>query len=367
MASSRLFEPMTIGNLTLPNRIVMAPLTRSRANADCVPSEFAAEYYSQRATAGLIIAEATQISAEAQGYSQTPGIYTAEQIVAWRKITQAVHAKGGRIFLQLWHTGRASNAAVQPEGRQPKAPSPIRAEAQTWVEGAFVPCSLPVEMSLDDIKSAVSDFADAAANAISAGFDGVEIHAANGYLIDQFLRDGANKRQDQYGGTIANRVRFMQEVLTAVTARIGSEKVGIRFSPNSTVNGISESDPGPLFKAAIDALRPFNLAYMHLIEGITRIDHQGGAPLDWADLYTRFQGPTIANNGFTRESAMQRVGDNPNQAISFGRNFIANPDLVLKLKEGIPLTAANPETFYGGDQKGYTDYPFYHPKGETRK
>lgn len=357
MSLNALFEPITLGRLQLPNRIVMAPLTRARADANGVPSPLAASYYSQRAGAGLVIAEATQISAEAQGYSQTPGLHEPAQIARWREVTDAVHAKGGRIFVQLWHTGRASNAAVQPEGRAPKAPSAVRAEAVTWIDGAFAPCSEPVAMTQADINQAMEDFAKASANAIEAGFDGVEIHGANGYLIDQFLRDGANKREDRYGGSIANRMRFLHEVLAAVTARIGADRTGLRLSPNSTGNGMSDSNPGPLFAQVVSSLAPFNLAYLHLIEGITRGTRDGGMAIDWIDLHSRFNGLTIANNGFDAATAAARIRAGQSDLVAFGRDFISNPDLVARLQRGIALSEADASSFYGGGAVGYTDYP----------
>lgn len=252
MNQNTLFQPYDLGPLRLANRIVMAPLTRNRAAEGLVPGPHAAEYYAQRATAGLIIAEATQISAQAQGYQDTPGVYTPEQIAGWRKVTDAVHAKGGRIFLQLWHVGRVSHVDVQPGGAAPVAPSAIAAKTKTFVNGGFVETSTPRALRLDEIPGIVDDFRQAAANAIEAGFDGVEIHGANGYLLDQFAKDGANKRTDAYGGSVENRARLMLEVAQAVVAEIGADRTGIRLSPVSPAGGVSCSDPQPQFDHIVD-------------------------------------------------------------------------------------------------------------------
>lgn len=247
MTDKTLFEPYNLGRLTLANRFVMAPLTRNRAGAGLVPSELAATYYAQRASAGLIITEATQVSVQAQGYQDTPGLYTPEQIVGWRKVTEAVHAKGGRIFAQLWHVGRVSHVDVQPDGAVPVAPSAIRAATKTFVNNGFVDVSQPRALELNELPGIVGDFRQAAANAMAAGFDGVEIHGANGYLLEQFIKDGANQRTDAYGGTIENRARLLLEVVAAVVAEIGADRTGVRISPVSPVNGISSSDPQPQY------------------------------------------------------------------------------------------------------------------------
>src|SRR5690606_35127083 len=266
-----LFEPVRIGELELANRIAMAPLTRSRAIEGNVPGPLTAEYYAQRATAGLIVAEATQVSAAAQGYTSTPGIHTPEQIAGWRNVTDAVHAKGGRIVLQLWHTGRISHEAFQPDGRAPGAPSPVRAEGvQTFIIGkGRVPTAVPRELTLEEIRDTIDEFRKAARNAIEAGFDGVEIHGANGYLIDQFMRDSSNLRTDEYGGSIENRTRFMFEVAQAVSQEIGAGRTGIRISPVSPANGSRESNPQPLFERAVERLNTLGLAFLHVVEGAT--------------------------------------------------------------------------------------------------
>lgn len=352
-----LFEPYALGSLTLPNRLVMAPLTRNRVGEDGVPNAMVADYYAQRASAGLIIAEATQICREGQGYGLTPGIHTTEQIAGWRKVTDAVHQRGGRIFLQLWHVGRVSNVLIQPGGKSPVAPSAIRAEARTWIAGEFLPTSEPIALAIDDIAEVVEAHAQGARNAIAAGFDGVELHGANGYLIDQFLRDGSNHRTDAYGGSIANRVRFMTEVVDAVTRAIGADRVGIRLSPVTPSNGAFDSDPVPLFYHAVESLNPFNLAYMHVIEGETRGNRDYNTDVDYAKLRRSFRGTYMANNGYTGALAGERIAAGHTDLVAFGRSFLANPDLVERFRGGLELNAPDNATFYGGDQRGYTDYP----------
>lgn len=353
---TQIFAPYALGPIQLANRIVMAPLTRNRAAAGLVPGPFAAEYYAQRATAGLIIAEATQISPQAQGYQDTPGIYTPEQIAGWRVVTDAVHAKGGRIFLQIWHVGRVSHVDLQPGGAAPVAPSAIRAATKTFVNNMFVETSTPRALELDEIPTIVADFRRAAANAITAGFDGVEIHGANGYLLDQFAKDGANHRTDAYGGSVENRARLILEVAEAVVAEIGAERTGIRISPVSPANGVSSSDPQPQFDYIVDELNKLGLVYLHVVEGAT-----GGprdvAPFDFAGLRKRFKGAWIANNGYDLNLAKSHLAANEADLFAFGRPFIANPDLVARLKASTPLNDVNPATIYGGGAEGYTDYP----------
>lgn len=350
-----LFDPVSLGPLTLANRVVMAPLTRNRAGAGLVPSEHAAEYYAQRASAGLIITEATQVSADAQGYQDTPGIYTPEQIAGWRKVTDAVHAKGGRIFVQLWHVGRVSHVDLRG-GAAPVAPSAIRAATKTFVNNAFADVSEPRALALDEIPTIVADFAQAAKNAITAGFDGVEIHGANGYLLDQFAKDGANQRTDAYGGSVENRSRLMLEVAEAVTQAIGAGRTGIRLSPVSPANGVSSSDPQAQFDHIVSGLDALGLAYVHIVEGAT-----GGprdvAPFDFEGLRARFRGAWIANNGYDLDLAQKQLAKGKADLIAFGRPFIANPDLVSRLKTGAALAEMNPATIYGGGAAGYTDYP----------
>ena len=358
MTSKTLFEPYTLGSLTLSNRIVMAPLTRNRAGPGFVPSDLAAEYYSQRGSAGLIISEATQISQQGQGYQDTPGIYTQEQIEGWRKVTSAVHEKGGRIYLQLWHVGRVSHVDLQQNGAAPVAPSAIRAETKTFVNNGFFAVSEPRALEIDELPGIVDDFRKAAANAIAAGFDGVEIHGANGYLLDQFAKDGVNFRTDAYGGSIENRARLMLEVTAAVVEEIGADRTGIRISPISPANGVSSSDAQAQFDYIVDRLDALGIVYIHVVEGAT-----GGArdvaPFDFGSLRRRFKNTYIANNGYGRDLATSHLTDGKADLFAFGRPFIANPDLVERLKTLAPLADLNPATLYGGGAAGYTDYPAF--------
>lgn len=356
MTEKTLFEPYALGPLTLANRIVMAPLTRNRAGKGLVPSEFAPEYYSQRASAGLLISEATQISQQGQGYQDTPGIYSPAQIDGWRAVTDAVHAKGGRIFAQLWHVGRISHVDLQPDGGAPVAPSALRAESKTFVNNSFVDVSEPRALELEELPGIINDFRQGAANAIAAGFDGVEIHGANGYLLDQFAKDGANLRDDAYGGSIVNRARLLLEVASAVASEIGPQRTGIRISPVSPANGITSSDPQAQFDYIVDQLSALDLVYLHVVEGAT-----GGprdvAPFDYAGLRRRFKNTYIANNSYDLALAKQQLAENKADLFAFGRPFIANPDLVERLKTGAPLAELDPNTLYGGGAAGYIDYP----------
>jgi len=356
MTDNALFQPYQLGPLTLSNRIVMAPLTRNRAEAGFVPSQFAATYYGQRASAGLLIAEATQISRQGQGYQDTPGIYTPAQIEGWRRVTQAVHAKGGKIFLQLWHVGRVSHVDLQENGAAPVAPSAIRAETKTFVNNGFEPVSAPRALALDELPGIVNDFRQAAANAITAGFDGVEIHGANGYLLEQFAKDGANQRDDAYGGSVQNRARLLLEVTQAVAREIGAERTGVRISPVSPANGISCSDPQAQFDYIADELNALGVVYLHVVEGAT-----GGprdvAPFDYGSLRRRFSNTYIANNGYGLDLAATQLAQGHADLFAFGRPFIANPDLVQRLKTGASLAQLDPATLYGGGAQGYIDYP----------
>jgi N-ethylmaleimide reductase len=358
MSDEKLFQPVTAGDLKLANRIVMAPLTRNRARAeDDAPCGIHAEYYAQRAGAGLIVSEATQISPEGKGYAWTPGIHSDAQIEGWKAVTDAVHAKGGKIVVQLWHVGRISHVSLQPDGQAPVAPSAIAAESKTFDGKGFVPTSEPRALRLDEIPRLVGEYRQAARNAMTAGFDGVEIHAANGYLIDQFLRDGSNRRSDEYGGSPENRIRFLREVTLAVTDEIGAGRVGVRLSPFSGAKGIWDSDPMAVFGPAVDMLDGFGLAYLHFVEGQT-----GGArDADQADLdalRARFGGVYMANNGYDRQMAIDAVEEGRADLVAFGRPYIANPDLAERLRRDAPLNEADQSTFYGGGREGYTDYPF---------
>jgi N-ethylmaleimide reductase len=354
--SSKLFEPFKLGPITLPNRAVMAPLTRNRALEGLVPNPLAIEYYEQRASAGLLISEATQVSQQGQGYQDTPGIYSKEQIAGWRKVTERVHARGGRIFLQLWHVGRISHTSLQPKGGAPVAPSAIRANGKTFVGGTFADVSEPRALELSEIPGIIDSFKKGAANAIAAGFDGVEVHGANGYLLDQFAKDGTNKRTDAYGGSIENRAKLMLEVTKAVTSEVGAERTGIRISPVTPANDISDSNPQPLFDYIADHLSALKLVYLHVVEGAT-----GGprdiAPFDYQSLRKRFKGAYVANNGYDFNLANKVLSANEADLIAFGKLYIANPDLVERLKRGAPLNEPDKATFYGGGAKGYTDYP----------
>ncbi|MGH6778816.1 MAG: alkene reductase [Bradyrhizobium sp.] len=354
---TKLFEPFKLGPMTLPNRLVMAPLTRNRAiPPGMVPSPLAVEYYGQRASAGLLITEASQVSQQGQGYQDTPGIYSMEQVAGWRKVTNRVHEHGGRIFIQLWHVGRISHTSLQPGGGAPVAPSAIRAKGKTFVNGTFTEISEPRALEPGEIPGIIENFRRAAANANEAGFDGVEIHGANGYLLDQFAKDGANKRTDAYGGSIENRARVMLEVARAVSAETGSERTGIRISPVTPANDISDSSPQPLFDHIVGELDALKLVYIHVIEGAT-----GGprdiAPFDYDSLRKRFKGAYVANNGYDFELATKVLAEGRADLIAFGKPFISNPDLVERLKRGAPLNAWDKATFYGGGAKGYTDYP----------
>ncbi|HET8727114.1 MAG TPA: alkene reductase [Alphaproteobacteria bacterium] len=358
MTKEALFTPLRVGEIELPNRIVMAPLTRNRALPEGdLPHALNVEYYAQRAGAGLIITEGSQISPEGKGYAWTPGIHSAEQVAGWRRITDAVHAKGGRIAIQLWHVGRVSHTSLQPEGRAPVGPSAIPAKTRTFDGTGFVETSAPRALETAEIPRVVADFRRAAENAREAGFDGVELHGANGYLIDQFLRDGANNRTDAYGGPVENRARLMVEVLEALTSVWPAGRVGIRLSPFSNANGLTDSDPMATFGHAIEKLNDFGLAYLHLVEG------QTGGPRDLPEgadiqaLRRLFKGAYMANNGYDRDMAVRAVEAGEADLIAFGKPFIANPDLVERLCRDAPLNDPDRDTFYGGGAKGYTDYP----------
>lgn len=352
-----LFDSVQMGPHTLANRIVMAPLTRNRAKAQDVPSELAAEYYAQRASAGLIIAEATQISPQGKGYAFTPGIYSTEQVDAWKKITAAVHAKGSKMFLQLWHVGRISHPSLQPDSALPVAPSAIKPEGKTFTEAGWMTMETPRALELTELPAIVEQYRVAAKNAIAAGFDGVEIHAANGYLLDQFLRDKTNQRTDAYGGSIENRARLLLEVTQAVTEEIGGDRTGIRLSPISPANDCGDSNPQALFTYVVEQLNRFNLVYLHLVEGATGGPREVDNGFDLQVLRKLFKGIYIANNGYDLALANAVRSQEQADLIAFGRPFIANPDLVKRLKLGTPLAEFNSKTLYGGGAEGYVDYP----------
>lgn len=355
--TSPLFEPFTLGALRLPNRIVMAPLTRSRSNEEGVPPSFAVTYYAQRATAGLIVSEATNISAQARGYAMTPGIWTDAQVASWRNVTRAVHADGGRIVLQLWHTGRISHPNLHG-GALPVAPSAIKPEGQAFTNEGLLGHVTPRALETGEIPAIVADYRHAAQCAKDAGFDGVEVHSANNYLLEQFLRDSTNHRTDQYGGSIANRIRFPLAVVEAVVDVWGGDRVGIRISPGTTQPGGAplDSNPMALFGAYIEQLNAFGLMYVHDIEGVTQMSRDPNG-IDYPALRRAFRGAYIANNGYSRADAEQAITAGLADLVSFGRPYLANPDLVDRLRTGAPLAEAPKAYWYGGGATGYSDWP----------
>jgi N-ethylmaleimide reductase len=353
----KIFEPIRFGAFDLKNRIVMAPLTRCRTDApDFAPTEMNATYYAQRASAGLIVSEGTQISPEGQGYFGSPGIYSSKQIEGWRLVTDAVHKAGGKIVAQLWHVGRISHPYTQPDGKLPVAPSAIRAEGQSITPKGMQDNVVPHELDVAEIKVIVDQFARGARNARDAGFDGVEIHGANGYLIDQFLRDGSNHREDEYGGSVENRVRFALEVVDAVCTVMGGKHVGIRLSPVNPANDMRDSNPQAVFGHLIERLSQRNLAFLHVLEGHAR-ETRNVPGFDYAWAKNHFNGMYIANNCYTRDMAIEAVEKGTADLVSFGRAFISNPDLVERLKRNAPLTLEKPHTAYRGGAEGYIDYP----------
>lgn len=354
----KIFQPARIGDIEVANRVVMAPLTRSRADeprGDVPGSAMNIEYYRQRSNAGLIISEGTQISPVGKGYMATPGIYSEEQIEGWKPITRAVHEAGSKIVAQIWHVGRVTHPNLTG-GVQPVAPSAVTANAIAYTRAGKVELPEPRALALKEIAQIVDEYRRGAANAIRAGFDGIELHGANGYLIDQFLRDGANQRNDAYGGSIENRCRFALEVVDAVVAEIGAGRVGIRLSPVTPANDLSDSNPQALFGYLVEQLNLRGIAFIHFIEGAT-----GGARdvpgFDFAWARKVFNGTYIANNGYDREMALGAVESGHADAVAFGRLYIANPDLVQRLQRNAPLNVPNPQTFYTHGKEGYTDYP----------
>lgn len=365
-----LFDPVKAGDLALSNRIVMAPMTRNRS-PNAVPGDLSVTYYKQRATAGLIVTEATAITHQGQGYADVPGLYAPEQLAGWRKVTDAVHEAGGKIVVQLWHVGRISHVSLQPGGGKPVAPSAIRANSKTYLiapdgSGTFAETSEPRALEKSELPGIVEDFRRAAKAAIEvAGFDGVEIHGANGYLVDQFLRSGSNHRTDDYGGSVENRARFLFEVVDAVTKEIGAGRTGIRLSPVTPANDASDPDPQPLFNHVAKYLAPRGMAYIHVVEGATggpRDFRQGEAPFDYESFKAAYrdaggEGAWLVNNGYDKELAEAAVTEGRVDLVAFGKLFIANPDLVRRLRQGDELNTPDKATFYGGGAKGYTDYP----------
>src|SRR5258705_11147890 len=344
---TRLFDPIRVGNLELDNRIIMAPMTRGRANDEGIQPPYAAEYYSQRASAGLIISEATSISPMARGYTRTPGIYTGDQIESWRPVTESVHARGGKIFLQIFHTGRIALPDFLPDLTQPVAPSAVRAKGQNYTDDGMKEFVMPREITREEISQTVRDFATAATNAIAAGFDGVELHAASGYIVQQFLSTNANLRSDEYGGSIKNRARFLFEVLDAMIAAVGPERVGVKFSPQIPFNDIEETDADVLYPYILEALNERNIAYVHVAEA-------GEAH---AKLRPVYKGVYFAGAGFTKESGEALLAQGGADAIVYGTKLLANPDLPERFRRNASLNEPDQSTFYVPGEPGYTDYP----------
>ncbi|MFZ6871791.1 alkene reductase [Undibacterium sp. Di27W] len=348
-----LFNPLQTGSVSLANRILMAPLTRARADAGHMPNALMAEYYSQRASAGLIVTECTMVAENTSAFYSEPGIYNAEQIAAWKLVTEAVHAKGGKIFMQIWHAGRAAVPAFN-NGVENVGPSAIAIDGEVHTPNGKIPNAVPRELRIDEIPALVAAYAQGAKNAIAAGFDGVEVHGANGYLIDQFLRDSANTRTDSYGGSIENRARFLFEVLTAVSAAIGSDKVGLRLSPINSYNSMKDSDALASISYLTTRLNEFNLAYLHLMRS-DFFQAQTGDVLTITR--ANYKGVLIGNMGYNADEATQAISNSTLDAVAFGTSFLANPDLPARIKQGAALNAPDAATFYTPGAKGYTDYP----------
>ncbi|KQV64473.1 alkene reductase [Rhizobium sp. Root1220] len=366
---TKLFEPIKVGDITLKNHVVMAPLTRNRSPG-AVPNDLNVEYYRQRATAGLIITEATAITPQGQGYADVPGLYTKEALDGWKRVTNAVHTAGGKIVVQMWHVGRISHTTLQPNGEKPVSSTNKVANSKTYLvnpdgTGSFAPTSQPRALEASELPGIVEDYRKAARAAIEAGFDGVEIHAANGYLIDQFLRSGINDRTDAYGGSIENRARFLFHVVDAITAEIGARRTGIRISPVTPSNDASDPDAQSVFTYVANGLARYDLAYIHIVEGATGGDRnyqQGDKPFDYKALRVAYEAAGgkaswMVNNGYDRQTAIDAVESGRADLVAFGKPFISNPDLVQRLKSNTPLTGPDQATFYGGGANGYIDYP----------
>ena len=349
---SPLFAPAVLGSVPLRNRIVMAPLTRSRAAAGNVPHELNVRYYAQRASAGLIISEATQITAHGQGYPKTPGIHSDAQIAGWRLVTSAVHERGGRIFLQLWHVGRISHPLTLPDGDLPVGPSAIKPAGEIYTHEGMKSFVTPRALATDELPALIDDYRRAAANAKAAGFDGIEIHAANGYLIDQFLRDGTNHREDAYGGPVANRARLLREVIEAVLSVWEPGEVGVRLSPTNPFNDIADTDAQGTFEAIVESLNRYRLAYLHVVE-------DRASSFDYARLRRLFNGAYMANGGYERDSAIVAIDTEQVDFVAFGKLFIANPDLPARLRLNTGFNPPREATFYAGGAEGYVDYPSF--------
>jgi len=351
-----LFSPIKIGNYLLRNRIFMAPMTRCRSIHENVPNEMMTHYYLQRASAGLIITEGTQISTRGIGYPNTPGIHTSDQVEGWKHVTDAVHKQGGRIFLQLWHVGRISHPAFH-NGELPFAPSAIKPAGSIYTPEGMKEFVAPHPLSIDEIKTVVEQYVQGAKNAIKAGFDGVEIHGANGYLIDQFLRDGTNQREDMYGGSIENRGRFLFEIVEGICSAVGSDKTGVRLSPSGTFNDMKDSDPGKHFSYICDKLNGYGLAYLHIIDALEGDIRHGANVVDLSLLREAYKGVLIANGGYTKERGNKAIQSGLADAVAFGALFLANPDLPARFEANAQLNVPDNSTFYTQDENGYTDYP----------
>ncbi|MBK9346826.1 MAG: alkene reductase [Burkholderiales bacterium] len=348
-----LFTPLQIGALTLPNRIILAPLTRTRADAGHMPNDLMAQYYAQRASGGLLITECTMVAPHTSAFINEPGIYNDAQIAAWKRVTDAVHAKGGRIFMQIWHAGRAAHPDMN-DGAPTVSSSATAIEGEANTPKGKVPQAVPQALKAEDIPAIVAAYAQGAKNAMAAGFDGVEVHGANGYLIDQFLRDTPNQRTDSYGGALENRARFLMEVLTAVTAAIGADKVGLRLSPLNSYNSMKDSDPLALIGFLADTLNAFKLAYLHVM----RADFFGVQKGDvMAVAREKYKGVLVGNMGYTADEAEAAITAGKLDAVAFGTAFLANPDLPARIRAKAALNAPDPSTFYTPGAKGYTDYP----------
>ncbi len=356
---STLFQPLTLGVMTLPNRVIMAPLTRGRSGQDRVPNDLMSEYYVQRARAGLIITEATSISEQGLGWDQSPGIYTEAQTEGWRKIVEAVHAAGGKIVLQLWHVGRASHPDFQPDGGLPVSSSAVKPEGEIHTPKGKKPYVTPRSLELEEIPGLIQDYVRATERAQAAGFDGVEVHSANGYLLDQFLRDGVNQRTDDYGGSVENRARLLLEVVDAVVKAWNGDRVAVRFSPLNKFNDMTDSNPIKTFSYAAEQLNKFGLAYLHVMEPIVE-NHMMYAEGEPVVPYIRkvFSGPLMLNGGYDAETGAEAIASGAADCIAYGVPFIANPDLPERYRLGLPLNEPDFSTFYTHDAKGYIDYPF---------
>ena len=358
--SADLFEPFQLGDLTLANRMVMAPMTRNRADENGLVPPMMVTYYQQRASAGLVVTESTPVSPEGVGYPFTPGIYTDAQAASWLRVTDAVHSAGGHVFVQLQYCGRISHPSLLPDNATPVGPSALRLTGQAVTYTGMQDFVTPRALETREIPDIVAQFQRGAEMAKCAGFDGVEVHGANGYIIDQFLRDGSNHRTDAYGGSVQNRMRLLNEILDAVCTVWPAQRVGVRLSPENSFNSMSNSDPQPHFEYFVDQLSPRGLAYVHVLEGDMMTK---ASTVDYRALRSTFAGPYIANNGYDLERAQAALRNGAADLVAFGIPFLANPDLVRRYRENLPLNEADPNTYYGGSEAGYTDYPFY--RGEA--